>query len=114
MLSTMHYYPIDGKPHQAGPSDTPWAYRQAKWSKAIVGVDPDPQNAEAITAWAREYWEPQRPHSENGAYINFMIDEGEGRVRTTYGANYERLATIKKKYDPTNLFRVNLNIEPAG
>ena len=114
MLSTMHYYPIDGKPHQVGSSDTPWAYRQAKWSKVIVGVDPDPRNAEAITAWASEYWEAQRPHSESGAYVNFMMDEGDERVRATYGANYERLATIKKRYDPTNLFRVNQNIEPAG
>ena len=114
MLSTMHYYPIDGQPQQVGPGDTAWAYRQANWSKVIVGVDPDPRNAESITAWASEYWEAQRPNSESGAYVNFMMDEGEDRVRATYGANYGRLATIKKIYDPTNLFRVNQNIMPAG
>ncbi|MGA9197859.1 MAG: BBE domain-containing protein, partial [Pseudolabrys sp.] len=47
------------------------------------------------------------------AYVNFMMDEGEDRVRATYGKNYNRLAKIKKRYDPTNLFRVNQNIAPA-
>jgi hypothetical protein len=114
MLSTMHLYPIDGKPHQIRSTDTPWAHRRAKWSKVIVGVDPDPENAEAISAWATAYWEAQRPHSDSGAYVNFMMDEGEDRVRATYGSNYERLAEIKHKYDPSNLFRLNQNIKPAG
>jgi len=112
--STMHLYPIDGKAHQVGPDDTPWAYRKAKWSKVIAGVDPDPANTEAITAWAKEYWEALHPHSAGGAYVNFMMEEGEDRVKATYGSNYERLAAIKQKYDPTNLFRVNQNIKPAG
>ena len=112
--STMHLYPIDGKAHQVGPDDTPWAYRKAKWSKVIAGVDPDPENTEAITAWAKEYWEALHPHSAGGAYVNFMMEEGEDRVKATYGSNYERLTAIKQKYDPTNLFRVNQNIKPAG
>ena len=48
-----------------------------------------------------------------GAYVNFMMDEGDDRIRATYGKNYARLAKIKKRYDPTNLFRVNQNIKPA-
>jgi len=112
--STMHLYPIDGKPNEVGPDETPWGHRQAKWSKVIAGVDPDPANTEAISAWAREYWEALHPHSAGGAYVNFMMEEGEERVKATYGANYDRLAAIKKKYDPTNLFRVNQNIKPAG
>jgi len=114
MHSTMHLYPIDGKAHQVGPDDTPWAYRKAKWSKVIAGVDPDPANTEAISAWAKEYWEALHPHSAGGAYVNFMMEEGEDRVKATYGSNYERLAAIKQKYDPRNLFRVNQNIKPAG
>ena len=114
MHSTMHLYPIDGKTHQVGTDETPWDYRQAKWSKVIAGVDPDPENTEAITAWAKEYWEALHPHSAGGAYVNFMMDEGEDRVKATYGSNYERLAAIKQKYDPTNLFQVNQNIKPAG
>jgi FAD/FMN-containing dehydrogenase len=53
------------------------------------------------------------PYSAGGAYVNFMMDEGEDRVRATYGKNYNRLTKIKKRYDPTNLFRVNQNIAPA-
>ena len=112
--STMHLYPIDCKAHQVGPEETPWEYRQAKWSKVIAGVDPDPANSEAISTWAKEYWEALHPHSAGGAYVNFMMEEGEERVKATYGANYERLSTIKQKYDPANLFRVNQNIKPAG
>ena len=112
--STMHLYPIDGKPNQVGPDDTPWGHRQAKWSEVIVGVDSDPANTEAISAWAREYWEALHPHSAGGAYVNFMMEEGEDRVKATYGSNYERLTAIKQKYDPANLFRVNQNIKPAG
>ena len=114
MHSTMHLYPIDGKTHQVGTDETPWDYRRAKWSKVIAGVDPDPENTEAITAWAKEYWEALHPHSAGGAYVNFMMEEGEDRVKATYGSNYERLAAIKQKYDPTNLFQVNQNIKPAG
>ncbi len=114
MHSTMHLYPIDGKTHQVGTDDTPWDYRKAKWSKVIAGVDPDPANAEAISAWAKEYWEALHPHSAGGAYVNFMMEEGEDRVKATYGSNYERLAAIKQKFDPTNLFQVNQNIKPAG
>ena len=112
--SVMHLYPIDGKPNQVGPDDTPWGHRQAKWSEVIVGVDSDPANTEAISVWAKEYWEALHPHSAGGAYVNFMMEEGEDRVKATYGSNYERLTAIKQKYDPANLFRVNQNIKPAG
>ncbi|HUA37022.1 MAG TPA: BBE domain-containing protein [Candidatus Sulfopaludibacter sp.] len=53
------------------------------------------------------------PYNLKGAYLNFMMEEGEDRIRATYGDNYDRLAAIKKKYDPTNFFRVNQNIKPA-
>jgi FAD/FMN-containing dehydrogenase len=83
------------------------------WSMVIAGVDPDPANKERITGWARNYWEALHPHTAGGSYINFMMEEGEDRIRATYGDNYERLVAIKSKYDPTNFFRVNQNIKPA-
>jgi len=111
--STMHLYPINGAAHRVGNADTPWAYRDALWSQVIVGVDPDPANAERITGWARNYWEALHPFSAGGAYINFMMEgEGEDRIRATYGDNYQRLARLKAKYDPANFFRVNQNIHP--
>jgi FAD/FMN-containing dehydrogenase len=114
MLSTMHLYPIDGAASRVGKSDTAWAYRGAKWAQVIVGVDPDPANREKLTAWAKSYWEDLHPFSAGGAYVNFMMEEGDERVRATYGDNYERLAAIKAKYDPDNFFRVNQNIRPAA
>jgi FAD/FMN-containing dehydrogenase len=111
--STMHLYPIDGKAHSVGKSDTPWAYRDAIWSQVIVGVDPDPANKEKITKWTKDYYDAVHPHSAGGAYVNFMMDEGEDRVKASYKENYERLVNIKNKYDPNNLFRVNQNIKPS-
>ena len=69
---------------------------------------------EAITEWAMKYWEALHPHSAGGAYVNFMMEEGEDRLKATYGSNYDRLAAIKQYYDSTNLFRINQNIKPGG
>ncbi len=113
LLSTMHLYPINGKAHQIGKTETPWSYRDAVWAEVIVGVDPEPANRERITAWAKDYWEALHPYSAGGAYLNFIMDEGEDRVRASYRENYDRLVAIKNRYDPTNLFRVNQNIKPS-
>ena len=113
MQSTMHLYPVNGAAHRVGPHDTAFSYRDATWAEVIVGVDPDPANNERITSWTKEYWEALHPYSGGGAYVNFMMDEGQERVRATYRDNYERLAQIKNKYDPNNLFRVNQNIKPV-
>jgi FAD/FMN-containing dehydrogenase len=111
--STMHLYPIDGVAHKVGKNDTPWAYRDANWAQVMVGVDPDPANNEKITQWTKDYYDAIHPYSAGGAYINFMMDEGEDRVKASYGDNYDRLVKIKTKYDPNNLFRVNQNIKPT-
>jgi FAD/FMN-containing dehydrogenase len=113
MLSTMHLYPVDGAASRVKNSATPWTYRDAKWAEVMVGVDPDPANKEKISAWAKAYWTALHPYSAGGAYVNFMMEEGDERIRATYGKNYDRLAKIKKRYDPANLFRVNQNIKPA-
>ena len=86
----------------------------AKWSKVIAGVDPEPVNSGVISTWAKEYWKALHPHSAGVANVNFTMEEGEDRVKATYGSNYERLVAIKQKYDPANLFQVNQNIKPAG
>jgi hypothetical protein len=111
--STMHLYPINGAAAKAKNSATPWAYRNALFSQVMVGVDPDPANKEKLVTWARAYFDALHPLSAGGAYVNFMMDEGDDRVQATYGKNYARLAKIKKKYDPKNFFRVNQNIKPA-
>jgi hypothetical protein len=112
--SGSHVYPIDGAAHDVGAGDTPWAYRDATWSQVIIGVDGDPASAPTLRDWAVGYWESVHPYSAGGAYVNFMMDEGQDRVKATYGANYDRLAKAKSTYDPDNVFRVNQNIQPAG
>src|ERR1700719_2208230 len=113
MHSTMHLYPINGAAARVSKNETAWSYRDANWAQVMVGVDPDPANREKITKWTKDYFDALHPYSAGGAYVNFMMDEGEDRVKATYGANYERLVEIKAKYDPQNLFRVNQNIKPA-
>jgi FAD/FMN-containing dehydrogenase len=112
-LSTMHLYPINGAVHRVGPAETAWNYRDANWSMVIAGVDPDPANNEKMTKWARDYWEALHPYSAGASYINFMMEEGQDRIRAAYGGNYERLQKVKAKYDPDNFFHVNQNIAPA-
>ncbi len=111
-LSQMHLYPISGAAGRVASDATAWAYRDARYAGVVVGVDPDPDNAETITQWCKDYWEALHPHSSGGAYSNFMMDEGQDRVRASYRHNYDRLVDIKRKYDPENLFRVNQNIRP--
>jgi hypothetical protein len=112
--STMHLYPVNGKVNRVGATDTAFSYRDAVWSEVIVGVDPDPANREKIINWARTYYDALHPFGAGGAYLNFMMEEGDDRIRATYRENYDRLAAVKTKYDPGNFFRVNQNIQPAA
>ncbi|HEY3383080.1 MAG TPA: FAD-binding oxidoreductase [Vicinamibacterales bacterium] len=114
MHSTMHLYPIDGAAHRVSRTATPFAYRDANWAEVIVGVDPSPANRDRIVSWARAYWDATHPFGAGGAYVNFMMEEDQDRVRASYGENYDRLVRIKAKYDPANFFRVNQNIRPAA
>jgi FAD binding domain/Berberine and berberine like len=113
MLSTMHLYPINGAAQRVGPHDTAWGNRNANFAEVMVGVDPDPKNNEAMTRWAKDYWTALHPYSTGGGYINMMMEEGQDRIQAAYGDNYARLAQVKAKYDPHNLFHVNQNIKPA-
>jgi hypothetical protein len=112
--STMHLYPVNGAPHGIGNTDTAYSFREALFAQVIVGVDPDPANSQKITDWCKQYWEALHPFSAGGAYVNFMMEEGQERVQATYRDNYARLAGIKGKVDPTNFFRVNQNIHPLA
>jgi hypothetical protein len=114
-LCLMHLYPIDGAVHRVGKDETAWGARDATWSMVIAGIDSNPQQAGALTRWGRAYWDAVHKFNPGGAYVNFMMDdEGEARVQASYGDNFARLAAVKKKYDPANLFRVNQNIKPAA
>jgi FAD/FMN-containing dehydrogenase len=67
-----------------------------------------------VTKWCKDYFDALHPYSAGGAYVNFMMDEGQERVQSSFRDNYARMVAIKGKYDPTNLFRVNQNIQPSA
>ena len=113
-LSTMHLYPISGAAARVPEDATAFAFRRGGWNGVIAGIDPDPAKLAGITDWARRYWEDLHPFSAGGGYVNMMMDEGPDRVRAAYRGNHDRLAEIKHRYDPQNLFRLNQNIAPRA
>ncbi len=82
--STTHFYPIDGKVHEVSQEDTAWANRGARWAQVIVGVSPDPSDADKVTKWCKDYYEGVKPYAEGGSYVNFMMQEGQERVKAGY------------------------------
>ena len=112
--STMHMYPIDGAASRVPVDATAFAYRDGGWAGVIAGVDPDPANADRISQWVKDYWQELHPTSAGGAYINFMMNEGQDRIEASYRGNYDRLTEIKHRYDPGNIFHLNQNILPAS
>jgi FAD/FMN-containing dehydrogenase len=111
-LSTMHLYALGGAVGRVAEDETAWSHRGALWSAVYGGIDPDPARADEIRRWCVGYQQALHPHSMGGSYVNFMGDEGKDRIRATYRGNYQRLARIKAKFDPDNVFHVNQNIEP--
>jgi FAD/FMN-containing dehydrogenase len=78
-----------------------------------VGVDPDPAKAREAREWAVAYADAVSPYGMGGGYVNMVMDQTQDRVRQSYLGNYSRLAAIKAKYDPDNVFHVNQNIRPV-
>ncbi|MFD3942465.1 FAD-binding oxidoreductase [Streptomyces sp. NPDC058579] len=112
MESDTAIFPIDGACHRVGPEESAFAYRDANFSAAFGTTHTDPADNEANIAWTRAYDEALRPHAEEAGYVNFMDTDDQDRVRANYRQNYDRLRTVKRRYDPGNLFRLNHNIAP--
>lgn len=95
---------------------TAYSHRDAAYSLIINCAWIDPEESEKNIKWTRAFWEALQPFSSGGAYVNFQSrDEGEDRVKATYGtAKYKRLSELKQKYDPMNFFRMNQNIKPTS
>ncbi|UCI07926.1 FAD-binding oxidoreductase [Mesorhizobium sp. B1-1-8] len=94
-------------------SHSPYANRDAALDCFPIAIWDDPADDEVNIRWARDLWNAVRPFSTGGVYANNLGDEGDERVREAYGADFARLAAIKKQYDPTNFFRLNQNIRPG-
>jgi FAD/FMN-containing dehydrogenase len=93
--------------------ETAFAQRDALFNLAVISRWTDPATAETHIGWARKSSESARPFASGGVYVNYLGAEGADRVRAAYGAKYDRLVALKQKYDPTNLFRTNQNIQPG-
>lgn len=93
--------------------ETPYANRDALYDCFPISIWDNPSDDETHIRWARDLWDAMRPFSTGGVYANNLGEEGIDRVLAAYGENYPRLAALKNKYDPTNLFRLNQNIKPA-
>jgi hypothetical protein len=113
MQCAMHIYSINGAVHRVPSDATAFAHREATFSTVIAAIMPDPGSVEQGKAWVRDYYAALEPHSDGAGYINFTDADDQGKIKANYKGNYERLASIKKKYDPGNLFHMNQNIKPA-
>jgi FAD/FMN-containing dehydrogenase len=107
-------FPIDGACHRVAPEATAFAYRDADFAVGLGPSWPGPADTAANIEWGRRYSEAVAPYAEEGGYVNFMSSDDQGRVRANYRQNYDRLAEIKRRYDPDNFFRKNQNITPGG
>ena len=114
MNSALHIYPINGAVQRVPSDATAFAYRDANFATVIAGMWPDPADNEANIEWVRDYYAATAPHSEEGAYINFLSGDDQDRVRASYRGNYDRLVDVKRTYDPGNLFHLNQNIRPEA
>jgi FAD/FMN-containing dehydrogenase len=111
--STMHIYPINGACHRVTNEATAFGHRDASFATVIAGMWPDPAENEANIAWVRGYYDATAPESEEGGYINFMSEDDADKAPANFGPTYDRLAQVKRTYDPANLFRFNQNVKPA-
>jgi FAD/FMN-containing dehydrogenase len=104
---------LGGAVGRVGREETAFPHRDAPFDTNIVGRWTDPAEAGEHIQWARTVWAALQPFSTGGIYVNYMSTGEEDQVRAAYGdATYDRLAVLKAKYDPTNLFRLNHNIQP--
>lgn len=109
-----HFYPINGAAQRVGPDKTAFPYRDVNFSVAIAGMWESPADNDANTKWVRDYYQALHPHGVGAGYVNFLDADDQSRIEDNYGGNYARLAKIKAKYDPGNLFHINQNIKPLA
>ncbi len=111
--SEIFFGALGGATTRPAPDSAAYAHRDAMFVMNFHGRWEDPGDDERCIRWAREFFNASAPFASGGVYVNFLTADEGVRVRTAYGPNYDRLAQVKRKYDPENLFRMNQNIKPA-
>jgi FAD/FMN-containing dehydrogenase len=109
----VHLYPVNGAAHDVAPDATAWGHRDARYATVIAGMWPDPADNDKGIRWVKDYYAALAPHSQPGGYVNFASADDQAKVHDNFGAGYDRLAQVKRRYDPANLFHLNQNITPA-
>jgi len=113
-MSAMLFIRVSGQATRVPPSETAVGLRQAQWDCNVVSQWMDPSESPKHIAWTRDVWGRIEPNISSSAYINHIAgDDSPEKVRASYGPGIDRLMKIKKAYDPTNMFRINANIQPA-
>ena len=114
--SLILFFQLGGAVSRVPTDQTAWSHREAVlYQFEVISVWQDPAEDEPNVRWARELWDAFLPFTSGGVSVNHLGDEGQERVLASYGAEtYHRLAVLKKKYDPTNVFRLNQNITPTA
>lgn len=109
-----HFYPINGAVQRVGRDETAFPYRDADFAVDIACHWEDPADNDANRKWVRDYYAELHPLGSGAGYVNFLDADDQPHIEDTYAGNYARLAQVKAKYDPGNLFHINQNIKPAG
>jgi FAD/FMN-containing dehydrogenase len=112
-LSAIHLWHHHGAANRVAEDETAFPNRSYPFNIHIIGAWEDPGEDAAGVQWARGFWQDMTPHFANRAYVNFDDLKDPKRIRSAYGPNYERLVRVKTKFDPTNMFRSNQNIQPT-
>jgi FAD/FMN-containing dehydrogenase len=105
---------LGGAISRVGPRETAYSHRDAQHSLLVLRMWEDASHSAANIDWARRCYETAEPFLKRAVYVNYLGEEGEGRIRAAYGSNYDRLVAIKNKYDPANFFHSNQNIQPSS
>jgi FAD/FMN-containing dehydrogenase len=106
---------VHGAASRVGPTETAFALREESYVICMVAAWDESKASQTNQhrEWTRACWRAMEPFASSGVYVNFLGNEGEGRVRAAYGVNYERLVALKNRYDPHNFFARNQNIKPT-
>jgi Berberine and berberine like len=113
-MSGLGIVPYLGAVNRVDASATAFAHRAPGYSLLIVSQWPDRRETEPNISWARQTFEALRPHMAERSYVNNLTADDGRLVRHVWGGNYQRLVTIKRRYDPDNIFRLNHNIDPSA
>jgi len=103
---------IAGAPNRVAPNAMAYGHRDARFVLNVHGRWDETKDDQRCIGWAREFFNASKPYASAGAYVNFMTEEEGDRIAAAYGANYNRLVEIKRRYDPENIFHLNQNIKP--